>query len=79
MEKYGLLWMVMITSAANQGWPGDVQVANLATAGLPVPSVIRTAKIATIEAPDALKLGMISASLLKKVDTLLAGQLGLAC
>ena len=47
--RHGLLWVVMITSAANRGWEGDLRVANLGMAGLPVPSVIRTAKIATIE------------------------------
>lgn len=35
-HAHGLLWGVMITSAANPGWPGDVPVSNLATAGLPV-------------------------------------------
>ena len=39
----------MITSAENQPWHGDVPIFDLATAGLPAPSVIRTAKIATIE------------------------------
>jgi mRNA interferase MazF len=64
---HGLLWVVMITSAQNRGWPGDVPVANLKTTGLPVPSLIRTAKIATIEASDAAKLGRVSASQLRQV------------
>ena len=46
----------MITSAENRSWPDDVPVADLAKAGLPAPSVIRTAKIATIEAGDAERL-----------------------
>lgn len=52
-DLHGLLWVVMITSAENRGWPSDVAVNNLAATGLPVPSVVRTAKIATIEASDA--------------------------
>jgi len=40
----------MITSAENRIWSGDVPIRDLAAAGLPAPSVIRTAKIATIEA-----------------------------
>ena len=60
-DAHGLLWVLMITSAQNRGWPGDLPVSNLAAAGLPVPSVIRTAKIATIEASDAGKLGRVSA------------------
>ena len=34
-DAHGLLWVVMITSAENRGWPGDVPVHNLAAAGLP--------------------------------------------
>ena len=76
-ETHGLLWVVMITSAENRGWPGDVAVPNLAAAGLPVPSVIRTAKIATIEASDATKLGRIPASLFRKVAVHLGRELGM--
>lgn len=73
---HGLLWVVMITSAENRGWPGDVAVANLALAGLPVPSVIRTAKIATIEALDAARLGRIPPALLRRVVERLGRVLG---
>lgn len=64
---HGQVWVLMITSAANRGWRGDISVTNLSTAGLPAASVIRTPKIATIEAKDAAKLGRISASALKRV------------
>jgi len=47
----------MITSAENRAWPDDIPIADLSSAGLPAPSVVRTAKIATIEAKDAEKLG----------------------
>ncbi len=57
--EHGLLWVVMITSAANRGWPGDVDVSDIAAAGLPVPSVVRTAKVATIEARDAARIGTL--------------------
>lgn len=39
---------------------GDVPVGNLAAAGLRVPSVTRAAKIATIEATDASRLGAVA-------------------
>lgn len=55
-----LLWVLMVTSAANRGWPGDVTVSDLAAAGLPAPSVVRSAKIATIEAQDAERIGQLS-------------------
>ena len=68
-ELHGLLWVVMITSAKNRGWPDDVPVANLKLAGLPVPSLIRSAKIATIDASDASKLGRVSPAQLRRVTS----------
>jgi mRNA interferase MazF len=76
-EEHGLLWVLMITSAENRAWPGDVPVRNLALAGLPVASVIRTAKIATIQAADAGRLGRIPADLFKQVARRLVKELGL--
>lgn len=52
-----LLWVLMITSAGNAGWDDDVAIADLKAAGLPSPSVVRTAKVATIEAADAEPIG----------------------
>ena len=76
-RPHGLLWVVMITSAQNRGWPGDVPVSHLAAAWLPVLSVIRTAKIATIAAADAAKLGAVALALLRRVADCLARELGL--
>jgi mRNA interferase MazF len=59
LAEHRLLWLAMITSAANRGWPGDVPVSDLKAAGLPIPSIIRVAKIATIEARDAEGLGFV--------------------
>lgn len=75
-ERHGLLWVVMITSAENRGWPGDVAVDDLVMAGLPVASVVRTAKIATIEARDAHRLGCITAGPLQVIRQHLAETLG---
>lgn len=58
-DRPALLWVLMITSAANRGWSGDVEIADHAAAGLPVASVIRTEKIATIEARDAESIGRL--------------------
>ena len=66
-QGHNLIWVVMITSAENRGWSSDVTISALSRAGLPAPSVIRTAKIATIDASDATKLGMISEAQLKQV------------
>jgi mRNA interferase MazF len=70
-DAHNLLWVVMITSAENRGWPSDVPITALTRAGLPAASVIRPAKIATIDAADATKLGNISETQLRKVmDTI---------
>jgi mRNA interferase MazF len=58
-KRHGLLWVLMITSAKNRGWPGDVAISDLEEAGLPAASVVRTAKIATIEAEEAERIGIL--------------------
>ena len=55
-----LIWVVMITNARRKPWPGDVAIEDHEAAGLPVPSVIRTAKIATLEAASATRIGRLS-------------------
>ncbi len=55
-----LLWVLMVTSAANRGWPGDLAISDHKAAGLPVASVVRVAKIATIEARDAEPIGRLA-------------------
>lgn len=44
-EADSLLWVVMITSAENRSWAGDVSLADEYQAvGLPIPSVVRPAR-----------------------------------
>lgn len=50
----------MITSARNQRWPGDVAISDIALAGLSAESLVRTAKIATIETIEAVKIGYLN-------------------
>lgn len=57
---HGLLWVLMITSAENRSWDDDVMITDLGRAGLPAASVIRCAKIATIEAKDAERIGSLA-------------------
>jgi mRNA interferase MazF len=54
-----LLWVLMITSATHRRWHGDIVIADAAAAGLPAASIVRTAKIATIDAADADALGAL--------------------
>ncbi len=58
----GLLWVLMITSAAHRRWPHDVEITDPAGAGLPAPSIVRPTKIATMEAEDAEWAGRLSGS-----------------
>ena len=61
-QRTGLVWVVMITAAENRPWPGDVPLSDGRRAGLAIPSVIRPAKIATIEAGQASRIGSIGAA-----------------
>ena len=63
-----LIWVVMITSAANAPWPQDVAVGDdYRDMGLPIPSVIRPAKLAALDASLAETIGRASDELLARV------------
>jgi mRNA interferase MazF len=66
-----LLWVLMITAAANRGWPEDVAIEDHAAVGLPIPSIVRTAKIATIATTDAEPLGTLPAPAAARVARIL--------
>jgi mRNA interferase MazF len=74
----GFLWVVMITSAENRPWPGDVPFgAEYAASGLPAPSVIRSSKIATIELGQAEVIGHAPSDVLDAVDSVIANGLAM--
>jgi mRNA interferase MazF len=56
-RNHGLIWVLMITSAANPSSPGDIPIDDLKRAGLPKPSVVRPTKITTLETTHALPIG----------------------
>jgi mRNA interferase MazF len=63
-----LLWVVMITSAENRPWAGDLPLGgDQELAGLSAASVIRPCKIATVEARDLEPLGRVGAALMREV------------
>jgi mRNA interferase MazF len=77
LTPFGLIWLAMITSADNAPWSCDVAVAEFARAGLPAPSVIRTAKIACIEpARIERRAGRLDRATAKAVAQKLKGFLG---
>jgi len=76
-SAHGLLWVVMITSSQNRAWAGDLPISGFMAAGLPAPSVIRIAKIATIEATQAERLGRVPKALRQKVLAGIASAVGM--
>jgi mRNA interferase MazF len=75
-EKFGLVWLMMITSADNTSWECDVGVSDQKLAGLPAPSLVRTAKIATVDATRILRrLGKLSVKDAKAVKPAMAALL----
>lgn len=70
-ELHGLLWVLMITSARHHRRPGDVEIRDLERAGLPAPSVVRCAKIATVESEKARALGTLETAQWKWVCSVL--------
>lgn len=72
-EDQNLVWVVMITSAANRRWPDDILIADHADRGLPVASLIRPAKIATIDAAAADRIGTLDAERMAKVRQAIVG------
>ena len=77
-EGPGLLWVMMITSAANRPWSGDVQIVDIVSAGLPAPSMVRTAKVATIDADLAGRLGSLREAERHRVRMVLGRRLEVA-
>ena len=77
-EAHDLLWVLMITASANRRWPEDVEIADHAAAGLPIPSVVRTAKIATIAASVAERLGALAQADVREVTAVLRKRLPIA-
>ena len=72
-----LYWVLMITSAEHRRWPGDVALGRrYPEAGLPAPSLIRTSKIATVEAGRMEPLGRLPDSFMETVRAELDQVLG---
>jgi mRNA interferase MazF len=76
-RRYGLLWLAMITSSANPRWECDIDL-DIAAAGLPAPSRVRPAKIATVDSSRIVRtLGRLAKAdaeqVRKALRSLLAG------
>jgi mRNA interferase MazF len=71
LEAHGLLWVAMVTSAAHAPWPDDVPIRELDLAGLAKASMVRPAKIATVEAGRCERLGRLAAETCRRVEAAL--------
>ena len=77
-RDYGLAWVAMITSAENMSWTCDVEIDDLSEAGLSVPSVVRPAKLATVETGRIVsKVGRLAPTLGNSVQAFLSRGLSL--
>jgi mRNA interferase MazF len=61
---FDLVWVAMITGASHERWPDDVDVGpSHAAFGLPIPCLIRVAKIAAITTDQASLVGHLEQSI----------------
>lgn len=70
--EHKLYWLLMVTSVVDPLWNGDVPIDDLERAGLPVASIVRTAKIATLQEDRILgRIGTLGSAERKKVSAAL--------
>lgn len=72
-----LIWVAMITSAANRPWPQDVSLGDdFQAMGLPIASVVRPAKIAALNGAFAESIGRAPEAVLARVLAEIASIIG---
>lgn len=65
--RTGLVWVLMITAAENRAWDDDVPIPDHHAVGLPIPSIVRPAKVATVDAARAQFRGKLPAAVARRV------------
>lgn len=70
--EHDLCWALMITAAVNVPWPNDVLIDDDPATGLPIPSRVRTGKIATLAAASATPIGRLPDANWQEVRTVVA-------
>ena len=68
-DAFGILWVLMITSAARERWPLDVPVSDLRLGGLTHACVVRVSKVTTLDERLAARIGELSTPDRVKVAT----------
>ncbi len=75
-DNVSLLWLAMITRASAGVWPFDVPVSDITSGGLLHPCVVRTSKVAAVDARLARLTGALAPSDREAVATMLRTLLG---
>ena len=60
-DAFAVLWVLMITSAAHEGWPLDVPISDLEAGGLSHGCVVRVSKVTSLDARLATRIGELAA------------------
>jgi mRNA-degrading endonuclease toxin of MazEF toxin-antitoxin module len=74
-DAFAILWVLMITSAAHEGWPLHVPISDL-DAGLSHACIVRVSKVTLLDARLARRIGELAAVDLVKVAASLRELLG---
>ena len=79
LHRNGFLWLAMITGAGKDQRDGDIELEDLAAAGLPGASMVRASKIATAEpARIVRRIGSVATPERKAIAAAIAGFLAKA-
>lgn len=74
LHSVGFLWIAMVTGAGKRRQDGDIGIDDLAAAGLPGASMVRTSKLTTVEPERILrKIGALSVLQREEVRASIAG------
>ena len=74
LHAAGFIWLAMITGAGKRQLDGDIGIDDLAAAGLPGASMVRTSKLTTVEPERILRtIGALSVQERKEVKAQIAG------
>lgn len=74
--SHDLCWALMVTAAANEPSPEDVPIADHRAMGLAIPSSVRVAKVATLPAAAATRIGRLPKAAWSEIRERFAAMLG---
>ena len=75
-DDISLLWLAMITRASRGIWPFDVPISDLKSGGLLRSCVVRTTKVASVDAKLASRTGRLASADCQAIAVTLRAMLG---